>query len=77
MTYELLATLNIRKEVNDARESISFTLFGTQYSMSINTLGVTLGFHDETSISMPYFRDYKEDFDSDEAARRYWRSITK
>ncbi|MEQ5167078.1 hypothetical protein ABN262_23405, partial [Citrobacter youngae] len=76
VTYEFLATLNIRKEVNDARESISFTLFGNHYSMSVNTLGVTLGFHDAVSMSMPYFRDFKEDFDSDEVARRYWRSIT-
>ncbi|XP_031128798.1 uncharacterized protein LOC116030631 [Ipomoea triloba] len=44
--------------------------------MFVNTLGVTLGFHDAMSVSMPYFRDFKEDFDSDAVARQYWRSIT-
>jgi len=76
VTYEFLATLEIAKEANDARESIKFCLFGERYSLSVNTLGVTLGFHDAIEVTMPYFRDYKTDFDSDSVAINYWKSIT-
>ncbi|XP_031114134.1 uncharacterized protein LOC116017653 [Ipomoea triloba] len=76
VTYEFLATLEIRKEVNNARESISFRLFGNHYSLSVNTLGVTLGFHTAKSISLPYFRNFKDDFDSEVVVVQYWKSIT-
>ncbi|XP_031130487.1 uncharacterized protein LOC116032183 [Ipomoea triloba] len=76
VTYEFLATLNIKKDANDARESISFSLFDNHYSLSVNTLGVALGFQDAISVTMPYFRDYKTNFNSDAVAVQYWKSIT-
>lgn len=76
VTYEFIATLDIRREVNYARKSIEFTLFCSKYHPSVDEIAVALGFHDQEEVTMRYFRDFKPDFDTDRDATTYWGQIT-
>jgi len=64
VTYEFLASLNLKKEPNYARKSISYVLFGKRYNHSIDELALILGLHTRDEMSMTYFRRYNVEFDS-------------
>ncbi|MEQ5265830.1 hypothetical protein, partial [Escherichia coli] len=68
VAYEFLAPLNIKKEPNNARKSISYVLFGKRYNHSVDEQDLILGLHTRDEMSMPYFRRYHVEFDSDRDA---------
>lgn len=76
ITYEFIATLDIRREINNARQSIKFSLFVQRYHLSVNDIVVALGFHNQAEVSMRYFNYFKSDFDTDRDATNYWVQIT-
>jgi len=65
VTYEFFASLNIKKEPNNVMKSISYVLFGKRYNHSVDELALILGLHTRDDMSMPYFRRYNAEFDSD------------
>lgn len=71
VTYEFLASLNIKKELNNAKKSISYVLFGKRYNHSVDELALILGLHNRDEIIMPYFQRYRVEFDSDKDAPTY------
>ncbi len=62
VTYEFLASLNIKKEPNNARKSISYVLFGKRYNHSVDEQDLILGLHTRDQMSMPYLLRYNVEF---------------
>jgi len=60
--------LNIENDPNNARKIISYVLFEKRYNYSVDDLALILGLHTRDEISMPYFRRYHVEFDSDRDA---------
>ena len=60
--------MNIKKEPNKSRKIISYVLFEKRYNYSVDDLALILGLHTRDEISMPYFRRYHVEFDSDRDA---------
>lgn len=76
ITYEFIATLNIKKEADNSKPSISFILFNKKYIFSVNDLALVLGLHTRDEMVNPAFRNYRHNFYMDQEASNYWKDIT-
>lgn len=74
-TYEFLATLEIKKEPNNSKSSISFILFNKKYTLSLNDLAKTLEIYTQEEIESPAFRNYWSNFYLEREAADYWKEF--
>nr|GMC80003.1 hypothetical protein Iba_chr04aCG16240 [Ipomoea batatas] len=69
--FEFLATLQLKKEKNHNKPSISFTIFNRKFDISVNDLGWYLGIYTRDEMGIHRFHDYWTNFYSDREATEY------
>nr|GMC48052.1 putative retrotransposon Orf1 [Ipomoea batatas] len=76
VVYEFITTFTSTEESHHSIPSVKFTVFGQEHHLSIDQLGIHLGFYTQDHMHEEEYRNLPNDFDSDAAVEAYWHRIT-
>nr|GLL39761.1 hypothetical protein GOBAR_AA19401 [Ipomoea trifida] len=76
VVHEFIATFESTEESHQFTPSVKFTVFGQEYHLSVNQLGIHLGFYTQEYMCGDEYHNLPNDFDSDAALEEYWHRIT-
>nr|GMD41335.1 retrotransposon Orf1 [Ipomoea batatas] len=76
VVYEFIATFESTEESHQFTPSVKFTMFGQQYHLSMNQLGIYLGFYTQEYMYSDEFQNLRNDFDTEASLEEYWHRIT-
>nr|GMD70645.1 hypothetical protein Iba_chr12eCG8320 [Ipomoea batatas] len=69
-------TLNIKKEADNNKPSISFILFNKKYTYSVDELPLVLRLYTRDEMGNLAFCSYRSNFYTDREVSNYWKNIT-
>nr|GMD93369.1 hypothetical protein GOBAR_AA21571 [Ipomoea batatas] len=76
VVHEFIATFESTEESHQFTPSVKFTVFEQEYHLSVNQLGIHLGFYTQEYMCGDEYHNLPNDFDSDAALEDYWHRIT-
>nr|GME19886.1 probable leucine-rich repeat receptor-like protein kinase At1g35710 [Ipomoea batatas] len=77
VVHEFIATSEPMESSHQCTPSMKFTVFGQQYELSVQQLGIHLGFYTRDDLYTDEYRNLPWDFDSDASLEEYWHRITR